>query len=270
LKAAAWGHTSRLLVLLNAGANVNVRGDNGDTPLLLAAAYGHADTVEALLALGADINAKNDTGNTALIEAVASARLEIVKILIENKADVKARNVAGSSAVDVAREKARPDIRQLLTKRAYAKSLRYFNSPAAIASIVALHEAALEGNTQRITSLLAQGSDLNARDANGRTALMIAASTNKTKVVDLLLAKGANPNMTDYKQGRTALITAAEAGYDEVARSLLNGGANPNLKDRFGETAMSSAQRLNRLHIGRLLKQAGVNTPSYDQILPRP
>lgn len=135
---------------------------------------------------------------------------------------------------------------------------------------VDLNRAASEGNLQRIRAPLTAGADVNARGPNGRTALMRSAPAGNTQGVDLLLANGANPNITDYKEGRTGLIIAAEAGHNEVASSLFNTGADPNSKDRLGETAMSNAQRLNRVQIGRLLKQAGVKTPSYDQILRTP
>ena len=269
LSAATWGHTSTLVGLVNAGANINAKATNGDTALLLAATQGNAETVVAALALGADVNAKNNAGNTALMEAVESGRIEMVKVIIARNPDVNAKNVAGSSAFDLARTKGRRDLLQVLRGRTSTAVSHSLNSPQRGVTYAGLHQAALEGNAKGITSLLATGADVNARDANGRTALMIAASAGKTDVVELLLVKGANPNMADYKEGRTALIVAAEAGHAEAARSLLNKGADPNVKDRFGETAMSNAQRLKRVHIGRLLKQAGVKTPSFEQILPK-
>jgi len=267
LSASAWGRTSILLSLVSRGAQINARADNGDTALLLAAAYGHAETVDALLALGADVNAKNKLGNTALMEAVGSGRLEIVKALIVKKADVGAKNIAGSSAVDLALGNGRADLVQLLTKHTAISGSTSYNPRVPIDKTMDLNRAASEGNLQSIRALLTAGADVNGRSPNGRTALMTAALAGNTQVVDLLLANGANPNITDYKEGRTALIIAAEGGHTEVARSLLKAGADPNSKDRLGETAMSNAQRLNRVQIGRLLKQAGVKTPSYDQIL---
>lgn len=285
LTAAASDHTDIVVALVTAGADVNARGADGNTPLIQSAALGRADAVASLLALGADVDATNNMGNTALMEAAELGRADIVTALIVGKADIKATNVFGSSAIDVARKNGHADVILLLTQGPKPSNSRNAGSAASDEStamgpgagpgpstskVTDLHQAALAGNVQKITSLIALGADVNARDGNGRTALMIAGSTGNSAMVDLLLVNGANPNLTDFKQGRTVLIVAAEAGYTEVVRTLLTAGADPNMKDRLGDTAMSIAQKLNRAPIGRLLKQAGVKTPSYVQIIPNP
>lgn len=270
LNASTWGHTSTLYLLVSAGANINARATNGDTALLLAVAQGHAETVEAALTLGADVNAKNNVGNTPLIEAVASGRTDVVRAIMARKPDIKAKNVAGYSAIDLARRNRRRDLLRLLRRGTSTPLSASIGSLSSFGNFAAVHQAALAGDAERISALVANGADVNATDANGRTALMIAASAGKTSVVDVLLTRGANPNVTDSKDGRTALIIATEGGHGDVARALLSKGADPNLKDKAGETAMSRAQRLGHVYIGRLLKQAGAKTPSFDQILPKP
>jgi len=51
-------------ILLAAGADVNAKNRNCDTPLIAAALLGHTDCVKALLAAGADVKAKNNEGKT--------------------------------------------------------------------------------------------------------------------------------------------------------------------------------------------------------------
>ena len=67
LHAALAGATSAALVarLVNAGANVNARGETGITPLHLAASRGDAAICELLIAHGADVTARMDDGVTA-------------------------------------------------------------------------------------------------------------------------------------------------------------------------------------------------------------
>jgi hypothetical protein len=57
--------------------------------------------------------------------------------------------------------------------------------------------AAKKGRAQEIEALLAKGADLEARDKEGRTPLMLAAQYGRTASVRLLLEKGAKPDARD-------------------------------------------------------------------------
>lgn len=58
--ASAYGQLGSAKLLLKAGANKNLHGNNGETALHLAAAYGHHDLVKLLLNHGADSNASDE------------------------------------------------------------------------------------------------------------------------------------------------------------------------------------------------------------------
>jgi ankyrin repeat protein len=189
---------------------------------------------------------------------------------MSKSADVGKKNIVGSTAIDLAMKTGRSDLVRLLTNRGSAVIANTLDTTKTRERNPDWGQAVTQGNLQKIKSLFAPGVDVNELGANGRTALMVAAAAGDAQAVSWLLANKANPNVPDYKQGRTALMIAAEAGHAEVVQILLNAGANPNAKDRLGETAMSNAQRLNRIQVGRVLKQAGVKTPSYTQILPEP
>ena len=49
MSAAVTGHTNVVKVLLDKGADVNVKGNRGETALMFSAGKGHTDTVKALL-----------------------------------------------------------------------------------------------------------------------------------------------------------------------------------------------------------------------------
>src|SRR5262249_29506446 len=71
-----------------------------------------------------------------------------------------------------------------------------------------LVEAAARGSVQGVRDLIAAGADLNQRDENGITALIISAYAGNVEIVRLLLAVKANPNVAN-NDGETALHSSA-------------------------------------------------------------
>lgn len=69
------------------------------TPLISAAVFGKTEIARALIEAGADVNIKNDEGSTALHSAAFLCRLEIVQMLLENGADKNLLNNYGSTAL---------------------------------------------------------------------------------------------------------------------------------------------------------------------------
>jgi ankyrin repeat protein len=70
-------------LLLQAGAKLEARDNNGYTPLMLAAERDHVDIVKALLRAKADVTATCNEGKTALMIATKMGAVESVKILKE-------------------------------------------------------------------------------------------------------------------------------------------------------------------------------------------
>ena len=109
LIAAQYNQMEIAKLLIDKGANVNVKDADGDTPLKSAAYAGHKEIVELLIAYGADVNLKHSLpsdrtleADTPLHEATGENHKEIVELLIANGADVNARNDFGSTPLDYA------------------------------------------------------------------------------------------------------------------------------------------------------------------------
>jgi len=84
---------------------------------------------------------------------------------------------------------------------------------------VKLLAAARRGDINTIRILLNKGTDVNAKDRHGETALIWAAAIGNIDLVKLLIAKGADVNIFD-KEGYTAFKYADEQGYTEIAGLL--------------------------------------------------
>jgi Ankyrin repeats (3 copies)/Sel1 repeat len=84
-----------------AGADVNVRSQDGYTPLMYAVTKGNPDVVREVLSGGADINAQSSTGWTALMFA-AKDKPDLIGVLTSAGADKTLKNNVGQTAYDVA------------------------------------------------------------------------------------------------------------------------------------------------------------------------
>ncbi len=88
----------------------------------------------------------------------------------------------------------------------------------------ALRGAAEIGDIARLHTLLEAAIDIDARDAAGRTALMLATLHGQTRAVDALLASGADPNAADA-HGATPLQAALAGNEPAIIAALRRAGA---------------------------------------------
>jgi hypothetical protein len=102
------------------------------------------------------------------------------------------------------------------------------------------------------------GADVNARDAAGRPALLVAAQSGQVGRVQALLREGASPDATD-RSGWSALHEAARRGDFATARALLDAGATPDLRSRSRGTALDVAERSGQLALAQLLRARGAH-----------
>ena len=104
-----------------------------------------------------------------------------------------------------------------------------------------LHRACLRGDAESVSRLLSgRATDVDARDVDGRTSLMVASAQGHRGIVETLLGAGARPECADNAQ-MTALMLACSEGKEEVATVLVEptrqAGAL-DLQDERGYTAL--------------------------------
>lgn len=99
--AVLTGNIEALKQDITAGTNLNEKDPlGGSSPLISASLFGKTDMAKMLIDAGADVNFKNNDGSTALHTASFFCRPEIVKMLLDKGADKTIRNKYGSTAYE--------------------------------------------------------------------------------------------------------------------------------------------------------------------------
>jgi uncharacterized protein len=119
----------------------------------------------------------------------------------------------------------------------------------------ALHRAVETGMPRLVRALLAAGADPQARTGNGETALHLAALHPEPDYADLLLAAKADPRAQNA-DGESALHWAALSGHIVVAQRLLARGADARQRTKNGASARDYARREGHAELARLLERA--------------
>lgn len=88
----------------NIGQYVNATDPDGNTPLFWAAHNGKPITAEVLIEYGADVNVKNLKNETALHWAVNCIQPDTVRLLIQNNIDHSIKDSNGNAPIDLAQQ----------------------------------------------------------------------------------------------------------------------------------------------------------------------
>ncbi|MDG1436869.1 MAG: ankyrin repeat domain-containing protein [Rickettsiaceae bacterium] len=131
---ASLGNTEAIKLLLEQGAEVGAKNNQGDTPLHIAALSGHTEAIKLLLERGTELGAKTNQGFTPLHIAAQNGHTEAIKLLLEQGAEVGEKTQG----------------------------------------FTPLHIAAYNGHTEAIKLLLEQGAEVGVVDIFRKTALQRA------------------------------------------------------------------------------------------------
>jgi FOG: Ankyrin repeat len=115
-KNISLGDTALIKRLLDKGADINAK-DNDFTLLMKAATEGYVKTSKLLIDKGAYIDVKTDEGSTALICAARAGYPKIVELLINAGANVKVKNNIGWTAEMYSKKEGYTEITQMLKLR---------------------------------------------------------------------------------------------------------------------------------------------------------
>lgn len=277
-EAATVGDTAMLKTLLDGGADVDSASSEHLTALMIVARTNNVDAAKLLLDHGAKVNTAEDFDHqTALMWAANERQGAMVRLLIAHGADVNARSRVHDNDPRVTAEpRVRYDPSGGMTPLMFAAREGCLDCAKALVeagakldaydpdNITPLILATLNAHFDTAKYLVNAGADVNRWDFWGRTPLWAAVdfntlprggrpdrpSTDDTtpiELVDLLLAKGANPNALlkfapPYRDngadrggdqalttGASILMRAANGGDAEAVKKLLAAGARADL-----------------------------------------
>ncbi len=208
---------------------INVRDEDGLTPLHLAAQHGHLKLARFLIDHGASVDARDLMGATPLHRAIYEGHTHVVRLLLDRGANVHARDNEGNAPLDAAINPISKGetVNLLLSRGADVNTRNNMH-------LTPLHEAAFTRRVDLMELLLEHGADINARDMSGGTPLGMAVGRGFEDGAEYLLKNGAECDI--FSAVRLGLI-------DEMAARLREEPERLNAKDRHGRTLLLLAVR---------------------------
>ena len=118
----------------------------------------------------------------------------------------------------------------------------------------ALAISAFNGNKEIVELLLAKGADPNVYDDMGIPPILGAARQNRGEIIEMLLKNKAEVNIKNKSGEETALHYAAEYNSADAAKVLLANGADKTAKNTSGNTPLDVAKNKKSDKVIELLK----------------
>jgi uncharacterized protein len=125
--------------------------------------------------------------------------------------------------------------------------------------------AARGADIDEVRKLIEAGSDVNAPEADGTSALLWAAHQGSPELVTLLLKAGADANAAN-NFGVTPLLEASRYGDAGTIKALLDGGADVATAAREGETPLMAAARAGNAAAVQLLVERGADVNAVETL----
>lgn len=224
-------------LLLQQGADMQLKDKEGFTPAHIAAYNGNVECVEAFIKAGSDFNTKGRFGRTMLHEGVLGNVAMVEYLLGQEGAEmvINDKDSQGLTPLHLAvgscfgAEKAR-----LLLRHGVDMEVKGSDGDTPV------HRASYKGDVECMRIFIDAGFDINTRGRFHRTILHHAATRGNTEMAKYLVRQSGGRtsiNAQDY-WGKTPLhLAAMNNNCDiEMMRLLVQYGADPQMKDSKGET----------------------------------
>lgn len=253
---AARGLEQFALDLIERGADPFAHSRNGDPTLALAVRLGWTRLVDRLVAIGVALDTRDSHGMSALHLAAALGRETMLKRLVAQGASPDLLAADGQTPLGVALSSGRRDLADWLDWRGWPlpkRPLQAYDVPA----------AAIVGDADAVRRLLDLGLPVDALDRQGCSALLRAAGGGHRAVVDLLLARGADPQLPAHS-GATPLSAAVSMRHGDIVDRLVSAGASLEQRLPGGLTVLMVACALGLTDLAARLLAAGADVHAQD------
>lgn len=245
---SGYGDVQMAAELLNSGANIEAKREGYLTPLHDAAANGSAEIVTFLLESGAEKEARTCNGQTPLLLATQEGRTGALRVLLHVGADIEVLDNAGSNCLHTAAGRSQAETMALLladplTAKILNTGDRNQQTP--------LHATTFVGSIACARMLLEHGADPEIAASMGWTPLSGALRQENIELAQMLV--------DDYKvdpkhlaaHGDTSMHALARWDRAEHLHTLLSWGVDPLSQNRYRDTALHDAVRLNHISFVR-------------------
>ncbi|MEQ1577929.1 MAG: quinoprotein dehydrogenase-associated putative ABC transporter substrate-binding protein [Hyphomicrobium sp.] len=208
----------RVTYLLDKGAKVNERDNQGYAPMHNAARNRISPIVALLADRGGDVNARDSDGFTPIMHAINRNHVPTIEMLIKKGADTELPSTNG------------------ITPLTWAIGDGKYFAAKALIDLGAKPNS--KSGKEEVSPLMVVATQLTSQTRTGS----VTQGPPPIELAKLLIEKRADVNQAS-KLGVTALMVAAGHNNAPVIGQLLNAGADPTLKSAEGLTALEIAER---------------------------
>ncbi|XP_025108133.1 ankyrin repeat and death domain-containing protein 1A-like isoform X2 [Pomacea canaliculata] len=243
------------------GGNPNIINKHGAAAIHYAVTHCSLpvmDVLEKLVDAGADVNLRDDEGDNVLNLAIKNKQLweneqmaEVVIFLLNCGAEASFKDLDGKDAFDLAGERGYHDILEILrrpqmtprpTEEDRMEPIPEEEPEASITSLTPEEETEVESEAEDKQP----AADVNTPNSEGLYPIHLAVqkeeSQDRTVEVDSVIQQGARVNQTIEQTGNTALHLCAVLNHSDTADQLLRHGVDLSLKNKDGKTAYDLAK----------------------------
>ncbi|XP_077746904.1 ankyrin repeat domain-containing protein 26-like isoform X10 [Canis aureus] len=218
--------------------------------------------VKLLVDRKCQLNLRDVENTTALLKAVQSQDEACVDILLKHGANPDLKDIKGNTALHYAALGDNVTIAQKLLLKKVNMEIR--NKDGLTPLLLAINE-----KKEKMVAFLVEKANINAVDYAKRTALHLACAIGREDMVKLLVDRHCQLNLCDGED-RTALVKAIQCQEEACVTILLEHGADPKVKDNKGNTALHYAAHEGIVSIAEklLLQNANIEAKNTDGLTP--